>query len=76
MALSLGLIFQSYTNVFYEGKEAYNNGDWKNAIKNFENVLKLFYESFENCRILCDKPFDQGWFPDFVSSIASKNFSF
>ena len=25
----------------------------------------------ENCRLSCEKPFDQGWYPDFISSTAS-----
>ena len=41
----------------------------------FEEALSSFFIELENCRLLCEKSFDQGWFPDFVSSIASNSIS-
>ena len=46
--------------------------DWPKAIQYFETAIQAFLKSLDRCRLSCDKPFDQGWFPDFVSSVASK----
>ena len=36
-----------------------------------ENGLKSFYSAEEDCRLGCEKPFDMGWYPDFIASISS-----
>ena len=46
--------------------------DWPQAIQYFETAIQAFLKSLDRCRLSCEKPFDQGWFPDFVSSVASK----
>ena len=46
--------------------------DWPKAIQYFETAIQAFLKSLDRCRLSCEKPFDQGWFPDFVSSVASK----
>ena len=32
-------------------------------------------ESEERCRLECEKPFDMGWFPEFVGAVSSKVYS-
>ena len=63
--------FKAHTSIFYEAKELYLSADWSKAIELFEITLKKYLEELESCRLSCEKPFDQGWFPDFVSSVAS-----
>lgn len=36
-----------------------------------EDSLENYLQSEEECRANCEGPFDQGWFPDFIPSIAS-----
>ena len=36
-----------------------------------EAALDAFLESEERCRFACEKPFDMGWFPDFVPAVAN-----
>ena len=67
------ILLQEHTHKFYEAKEFYENGGkWNEAILGFEDTLKAYLEEMENCRLSCEKPFDQGWYPDFISSTASK----
>jgi hypothetical protein len=60
-----------HTTLFYQGKELYEAGEWSKTIEEMEAALTAFHDSEDRCRLKCEKPFDQGWFPDFVSSIAS-----
>ena len=38
-----------------------------------ENAIKTYLSSEEECRLLCEKPFDMGWYPDFIASVSSTN---
>nr|XP_045620540.1 prolyl 3-hydroxylase 1-like isoform X2 [Procambarus clarkii] len=67
----LNLELQEYGKEFIKGNVAYNNGDYKTTIIHMEKSLALFYDAMEDCRHLCENPFDQGWFPDFISSLAN-----
>jgi len=60
-----------HTKLFYLGKESYENENWEVSALQFEEALSSFFIELENCRLLCEKSFDQGWFPDFTSSIAN-----
>lgn len=64
--------FQPYGQEYIKGTLAYQENNFDMTITYMEKSLKLFYEEYEKCRFLCENPFDQGWFPDFVSSIASE----
>lgn len=66
---------QNYVSLYIHGSEAYQHEDYKSVINYIEESLEDYLRGEEECRAYCEGPFDQGWFPDFVSSIASK-FSF
>ena len=38
-----------------------------------EEAIDKYMKTEEECRFDCEKPFDQGWYPDFVSSVASRS---
>ena len=63
---------QEHTQLFYRAKENYEQQNWSLASLEFEQALSAYLNELEDCRLLCEKPFDHGWFPDFVSSIASE----
>ncbi|XP_042238725.1 prolyl 3-hydroxylase 1-like isoform X2 [Homarus americanus] len=65
------LELQEYGKEYIKGNVAYNNGDYKATVAHMEKSLALFYDAFEVCHHLCDNPFDQGWFPDFIASLAN-----
>lgn len=54
------------------GTEAYYREEYKLAITNLEKSLREFFRAADECRADCEGPFDQGWLPDFTSSVASK----
>lgn len=60
-----------YGEEYIRGTLAYQDNNFDLTITHMEKSLELFYEEYKNCRFLCESPFDQGWFPDFVSSIAN-----
>ena len=57
-----------------EGVEEYNKEekDWGSVIESMENGVKSFILAEEECRLGCEKPFDMGWYPDFIASVSSK----
>jgi len=59
---------QKYTR----GVQAYEDENYMEAVVAFESSLESYMESEEECRIYCEGPFDQGWYPEFTSSVASK----
>lgn len=58
--------------LFNQGTEAYHDQKYSEVIKLFEASLKDLLNAEEDCRAYCEGPFDQGWLPDFVSSVASR----
>lgn len=68
------LTLQEYGKEYILGTLAYEKEDYKATITHMEKSLPLYYEAYEDCRFLCENPFNQGWFPDFISSVASKKF--
>lgn len=60
-----------YVNIYFKGVSAYENEDYAKAISLFETSLQLYLEEEEECRFYCEGPFDQGWHPEFISSIAN-----
>ncbi|KAK9872974.1 hypothetical protein WA026_020322 [Henosepilachna vigintioctopunctata] len=68
---------RDYVYLYSHGAAAYEKKDWKSVINNMEESLTDFLQAGEECRAQCEGPFDHGWLPDFVPSIASKfHFSF
>ncbi|PSN56414.1 hypothetical protein C0J52_09523 [Blattella germanica] len=60
-----------YISLYIHGSEAYNQKDYKGVISYIEESLEDYLRGEEECRAFCEGPFDQGWFPDFVSSVAT-----
>lgn len=66
------LTLQEYGKEYILATLAYEKANYKATITHMEKSLALYYEAYEDCRFLCENPFNQGWFPDFISSVASK----
>ncbi|XP_021914351.1 prolyl 3-hydroxylase 1-like isoform X2 [Zootermopsis nevadensis] len=64
---------KNYVSLYIHGSEAYQHEDYKSVINYIEESLQDYLRGEEECRAYCEGPFDQGWFPDFVSSIAIGN---
>ena len=63
---------KSFVAHYVEGIGAYDKENWTLAIDSLEKSLELFIEEEQDCRAYCEGGFDQGWFPDFISSTASE----
>lgn len=61
-----------FVRKYFLGVQAYEDKNYAEAVDKFESSLESYMESEEECRIYCEGPFDQGWYPEFTSSIASK----
>ena len=66
---------QLHTKSFKAGVEFYSEESWQESVEAFEQAVANFIEADEECRMDCEKPFDMGWFPDFVTSVASEYFA-
>lgn len=64
-----------FIHMYIQGVQAYEDGNYALAVNEFEGSLESYLESEEQCRIYCEGPFDQGWYPEFSSSIASNQFN-
>ncbi|CAG2056062.1 unnamed protein product [Timema podura] len=64
------LQLNDYVPLYIHGSEAYRNEDFQSVIGYIEESLDELLKEEEECRAFCEGPFDQGWFPDFVSSIS------
>ncbi|PNF23098.1 hypothetical protein B7P43_G09122, partial [Cryptotermes secundus] len=62
---------RNYVSLYIHGAEAYQHEDYKSVISYIEESLEDYLRAEDECRAYCEGPFDQGWFPDFVSSIAN-----
>lgn len=60
-----------FIQMYVRGVKAYENENYAEAVGEFESSLKSYMESEEECRIYCEGPFDQGWYPEFTSSVAN-----
>lgn len=60
-----------YVSIYFKGVSAYENENYAEAADLFEASLRSYLDAEEECRLYCEAPFDQGWFPEFTSSIAN-----
>lgn len=60
-----------FTKYFMDAAQYYRDESWQQVIDNMEQVIPKYLESEEDCRFDCEKPFDMGWFPDFITSVAN-----
>ena len=58
--------------MYIHGADAYEKKDWNGVVQNMEESLASYLQAEDDCRALCEGPFDQGLYPDFIPSIASK----
>jgi len=70
----INLEAKAYVDFYIRGSDTYQKKDYERAANYMEMSLSEYLLSEEECRAQCEGPFDQGWFPDFISSISS-NFS-
>nr|XP_033341230.1 prolyl 3-hydroxylase 2-like isoform X1 [Megalopta genalis] len=60
-----------YVSIYFKGVLAYEKENYAEAAVLFENSLASYLQAEEECRFYCEGPFDQGWHPEFTSSIAN-----
>lgn len=60
-----------FVQMYIQGVQEYEAENYVEAIAEFESSLESYMESEENCRSYCEGPLDQGWYPEFTSSIAN-----
>ncbi|XP_029636108.1 prolyl 3-hydroxylase 1 isoform X2 [Octopus sinensis] len=59
-----------YQAAFIEGQENQRNGEWKEGVKLIEEAINEFIKEEEECRILCEGPYDHESFPEFINAIS------
>jgi len=64
-----------FVSPYLAGKANYALKDWAALVNNMEEAIRLYLQEEEFCRVQCEKPFNMGWYPDFVSSV-SNHFTF
>ncbi|XP_043281496.1 cartilage-associated protein-like isoform X2 [Venturia canescens] len=62
---------EPFTTFYASGVKAYDEERYEDVIKYFEKSLDLYMASEEDCRYYCEGPFNQGWLPEFVPSVAN-----
>ena len=67
----INLEVKPYVDFYVRGSDSYKKKDYDRATNYMELSLTEYLQSEEECRAQCEGPFDQGWFPDFISSISS-----
>jgi hypothetical protein len=67
----INLEAKPYVEFYIRGSESYKKKDYDRTTTNMELSLVEYLQAEEECRAHCEGPFDQGWFPDFISSISS-----
>ncbi|XP_011298276.1 prolyl 3-hydroxylase 2 [Fopius arisanus] len=60
-----------FLEYYMKGVDAYEEELYDEAAENFEKSLKLYMKSEDECRLYCEGSFEQGWHPEFTSSIAN-----
>ncbi|XP_043529191.1 prolyl 3-hydroxylase 1-like isoform X2 [Frieseomelitta varia] len=67
----VNLELPTYVRIYFQGVSSYEDENYAEAVGLFEASLRLYLETEEECRFYCEGPFDQGWHPEFTSSIAN-----
>ena len=62
---------QEHTVKYQAGTKAYTAEEWTEVISQMEGAVTSYLEAENQCRRNCEKPFDMGWFPEFVVSMSS-----
>ncbi|CAB4058005.1 unnamed protein product [Lepeophtheirus salmonis] len=62
---------KNFVKSFRDGVDAYEKEDFDSVIRYFELGILEYIDAWKTCRLSCEKPFDMGWFPDFMTSVAN-----
>ncbi|CAB3369515.1 Hypothetical predicted protein [Cloeon dipterum] len=60
-----------YVSLYIHGVDLYGKENYEAAVQHMEESLADYLQNERECRAYCEKPFDQGWYPEFVPSIAN-----
>ncbi|XP_015123509.1 cartilage-associated protein isoform X2 [Diachasma alloeum] len=60
-----------FLEYYMKAVKAYGEKLYEDAAENFEKSLQLYMKSEDECRLYCEGSFEQGWHPEFTSSIAN-----
>ncbi|XP_076244601.1 prolyl 3-hydroxylase 1 isoform X2 [Calliopsis andreniformis] len=60
-----------HISIYFKAVSAYEDENYAEAVGLFETSLRSYLQSEDECRFYCEGPFDQGWHPEFTSSIAN-----
>ncbi|XP_043256674.1 prolyl 3-hydroxylase 1-like [Colletes gigas] len=60
-----------YLSVYMRAVSAYEDENYAKAANLFEASLNSYLDYEEECRFYCEAPFDQGWLPEFTTSLAN-----
>ncbi|CAK9805831.1 Prolyl 3-hydroxylase 1 [Anthophora quadrimaculata] len=61
----------AYVSMYFKAVSAYEDENYVRAVGLFEASLNSYLQAEDECRFYCEGPFDQGWHPEFTSSIAN-----
>jgi len=61
----------NHTLKYDAGVKAYNNQEWVEVVEKMEEAVNLYIDAENECRRDCQRPFDMGWFPEFIVSISN-----
>ncbi|XP_017889080.1 prolyl 3-hydroxylase 1-like isoform X2 [Ceratina calcarata] len=61
----------AYVSIYFKGVSAYEKENYAEAAGLFETSLRSYLDAEQECRFYCEGPFDQGWYPEFTSSVAN-----
>ncbi|GAB1602337.1 prolyl 3-hydroxylase 1-like isoform X2 [Argonauta hians] len=59
-----------YQSAFIKGQEKQREEQWEEGVKHMEEAIREFIKEEEECRILCEGPYDHEGFPDFINAIS------
>ncbi|KRT79626.1 hypothetical protein AMK59_7679 [Oryctes borbonicus] len=62
---------KEFVYLYVHGSDAYDKENWERVVQNMEESLVLYLQAEEECRAQCEGPYDPGWYPDFIPSIAN-----
>uniref|UniRef100_T1JC44 procollagen-proline 3-dioxygenase n=1 Tax=Strigamia maritima TaxID=126957 RepID=T1JC44_STRMM len=62
---------RTFQELYLMGNEAYNSKKYHEVMHYFETALEEYFVAEEECRLLCEGPFDRNSLQDFIVAIAN-----
>ncbi|XP_055693369.1 prolyl 3-hydroxylase 1-like [Lutzomyia longipalpis] len=62
---------KKFVAFYQKGMDLYRESRWMESIEQLEMSLKMFLREENMCRAFCEGSFNQGWYPDFITSTAN-----